>query len=347
MSYRATDSPQVALLASPASVQAAPQIDNVWAAALSLLFSAAAVICGLHMGRLLADSLPNTFSSGLKATAATISIAVFASYADKIIAALACAYRQLGRPAPIEALLEAAKLFVAFLALGFPVEIAAGEVTRIMTSTDTLRLQPVMVRATSDAPVVILPILFSKNAKLASEQANTALVPQSVLASDRSIWEEGTVLDDAGEQLKAIRTFLSMLVQCSDASAREDAVVVQVEGFASSREFETAKGGIRDDSDQLNLRAARDRGRAVRAVVRHSPEFEAGLVRMPREPRYDSMAAMVNRRIYIDRLPGLTLEDQEALTRRAEIRVLHAPGCAGSAMVHSAKPASPASDSRA
>jgi hypothetical protein len=306
-----------------------PTIDalHVGAAALALAVFGAAIAGGVWLGDRIGDW--NAYR-GLGIAAATLSITVFVSMAKEILAALKLAYAQLSEPTPLKVLEDAFKLLLMFVSLGFAAAVAEKEVRQLVLNVnDGTTVHPILLKTGMERPVAIFPTLFP-NAELLKEYDDNPVPAEDV--AGREIWRHGVELTDP-QQATDIQAFIASLTRCADFVSADEPVVVQVQGFASSREFmwtdPTSKNEEpRTNSGALNLRATRDRANAVLSVLRGTSEFSRGLVRVRPEPIYATLTEMNNRRIYVDRIDGRMVEPTEQLARRAEIVVLYAPGCA-------------------
>lgn len=305
-------------------------------AAFALVVFGAAIVAGLRGGALVHEQLSLAgwnIPSGARMAVGAVSLTFFVSMTDRISSALLCAYKQLTEPAPLQVLEESIKLLVLFLTLGFPVAEANQWITQLEVSIDSgQRLHPVLVKTGVDRPVAIFPVLFP-NAELDKGYDHKKVPPEDIVGRT-DLWKDktyGTNLTDS--QPDAIRSFITALIDCTDVVSADEPVLIQVQGFASSREFEwqapdAKHKSPRDESDDLNLRARRDREEAVLKVIKGTGEFHQRLIRLRPSPVVASLQDMIDRQVYVDRVRDRLIPDADTMTRRADVAVLYAPGCA-------------------
>lgn len=308
---------------------------GVGAAAVSLTLTGAAIVGGILIGVNIIHYLPDF----AQLATAGISIPFFISMSDKIVNALMCTYRQLAKPALGPILEESLKLVPIFAALGLITGAADSYLRGVASAQSAAALHPVLLKVGTEQPIAILPVSFAENATLLPKYAGMVVSPEDI-QSTRNIWTAGVAVSTT--QSGSIKSFISSLVQCVDAASSEEPIIVQVQGFASDREFLWRLPGkqklvARDETDALNRRAASDRRRAVEDAIRATPEFAKHIVRMRPGQDHADLNEMRNRRVYVDRINDVMQPAQENMTRRAEIGVLYAPGCTAAEIAEPAR----------
>ncbi|NJO12386.1 MAG: hypothetical protein HC872_01725 [Gammaproteobacteria bacterium] len=256
--------------------------------------------------------------------AAGVSASIFITMAEEVVEALHCVYRQLFAPQLSSAAKPAARVFASLCALGFSIATAEEPIKALILQAD---VRPFLLKTEVDAPVAIFPILFDRNAEL-SEKYKGETLPPSIIEGDENIWQAG--VDLSGRQKKDIGKFVAALAHCWKLANEDEPLVIRVQGFASSREFgwKTQEGARRHpQSDELNMRAARDRASAVIGEIVALPEYDRNLINFRRQPLYRSLAALIDQRLTVDTLDRELDSQREDLARRAEIVVLYAPQC--------------------
>jgi hypothetical protein len=261
----------------------------------------------------------------LRWATAGLSAAVFVTLADKIVGTSQSILGQLAKPDVKTAAWDAIKILIAFTAFGLSVLLIKAD------DPEPLRPEAVLLlQMKEEVPKGILPLFFSKNAKLKSSLVEV----QDVANRSGDIWQEGTSL--SGEKLEPqIDLLVERIQACASRANQEEPIVLQVRGFASSREFKVEGSDVaRQDSDALNLRAGNDRARSTLEGLEQAVRRNGGPFVLRPLVIYDSLAEMRQDLTYMDRIWNKPIERNEDLTRRSEIRVLQAPGCAMPLLLH-------------
>jgi hypothetical protein len=313
----------------------AEKVRSLGSAAFALLLFGGAIATGVWLGDRIAQWLANPelgIPDPIRAATGVASITFFVAMAERILRALLCVYEQLTQPRFFQVLEEAWKLLLLFVALGFPLAVAKEEVAKLVINyVTTPSVHPILVKTGTERPLAILPILFA-NAELDARYQSIP-VAAAAIENQPDLFARGTRL--TGKQTTDVQLFVAALVRCTDHATADEPVIVQVQGFASSREFywldpdKQERGKVlRDESVQLNRRVRRERGAALLAAIQQTEEFSRHLIRMRPPADFATQDEMLNRRVYVDRVDEIPIRDADVMTRRAEIRVLYAPGCA-------------------
>jgi hypothetical protein len=252
-------------------------------------------------------------------------------------------------------------VFVTFLALTLSVY---GLMNAIPPATSTPKDSSVQPERTPilliDSPGVfaLLPVLF-ESAGTKDEYWSDAYLrevgPDPILETEY-VWHakdsrkatDGVTLTDS---MKAdLNEFLGAIRTCAREASTARPIVLTVEGFASSRDFcrerkdllrtvsvealdslEACAGNEAElkhsQSDWLNVMTANKRASVVYEHLKSNVDSSVFEISAPLP--HSDFRSMVNLRRYVDEIRGLRREDAEAVTRRVDIRVARAPGCAG------------------
>jgi hypothetical protein len=169
-----------------------------------------------------------------------------------------------------------------------------------------------------EKPLLVSYILYARNADSNSLNNNK---------DDTSVWPDPYIHE------KQIANIVEALISCGKGA--ENPVEIQIRGFASSNQWESAEGEQIEKiiakypklspGEAFNLHIANQRAKNVESLIKKVPGSRNNI--LIKDVAWENYTKMKNEMFFEDVDPNTYLDTRGFLTRRVEIRVLKAPGC--------------------